>query len=158
MRKIFVLICLVPLMSLICNKPSPAFMQLFELTGGTWIMSVPEGFICEQWREVDDHHLKGRSFKIIGTDTTVLETMTLVEKDNHISYDPVVANNGNDKNVNFPLASSQNNTFIFSNPQHDFPQRIIYQFVSKDSLHAWIDGKYNGKEIKKDYYYRRVRE
>lgn len=34
---------------------------------------------------------------------------------------------------------------VFENPAHDFPQRVIYQLVHPDTLHARIEGTMKGK-------------
>jgi hypothetical protein len=44
----------------------------------------------------------------------------------------------------------------FANPQHDFPQRILYRLAG-DSLHARIEGTMNGRERGVDFRYARVR-
>ncbi|HEY0305271.1 MAG TPA: DUF6265 family protein, partial [Longimicrobiales bacterium] len=46
----------------------------------------------------------------------------------------------------------------FTNPQHDFPQRIIYRLGRQhDSLFARIEGTMNGRERGVDFRYARVR-
>lgn len=46
---------------------------------------------------------------------------------------------------------------VFENPNHDFPQRIIYRLVTVDSLVARIEGRIDGKERSSDFPYRRAR-
>jgi len=144
------------LVSFAANKPHQSFQQLFSLAGGTWVMKTKNGTLCEKWKKVNNNLLSSQSYKTTGSDTTLMETVQLSRNGNDIYYTPTVPDQNAAKPVSFKLVESKNDEFIFSNPEHDFPQRIVYQLVSKDSLHAWIDGKYNGKEIKKDYYYRRV--
>jgi len=45
---------------------------------------------------------------------------------------------------------------VFENPAHDFPQRIRYKRLGKDSLHARIEGKRDGVERGVDFMYARV--
>jgi hypothetical protein len=45
---------------------------------------------------------------------------------------------------------------VFANPAHDFPQRIIYRRVRKDSLHARVEGMQNGRTRGSDFRYARV--
>ncbi len=35
----------------------------------------------------------------------------------------------------------------FANPEHDFPKRIVYHRMSKDSLHILVEGEQGGREI-----------
>lgn len=44
----------------------------------------------------------------------------------------------------FKLIRSENQEAIFENPEHDFPQRIIYK-LEKDALKARIEGEVRGK-------------
>ena len=45
---------------------------------------------------------------------------------------------------------------VFENPEHDFPQRIIYRRSAADSLHARIEGPRNGQVRGVDFRYGRV--
>jgi hypothetical protein len=47
-------------------------------------------------------------------------------------------------------------TVTFSNPTHDFPQRVIYRRLSGDSLLARVEGTRNGQSRGIDFAYRRV--
>jgi hypothetical protein len=49
-----------------------------------------------------------------------------------------------------------NQSIVFENLSHDFPQRIGYQLVNADSLVAWVEGPSNGKTKRNEFGYRRV--
>lgn len=133
------------------------FQPLNRLVGGSWHMKTAKGITAETWKKINNDELHNRAFKIIGKDTTLLEKVQLIKKGNDIYYISTVQNQNEGKPVSFKLTESTNNQFVFSNPTHDFPQRIIYHFVTQDSIHAWIDGQYNGKLVKQDFYYKRVK-
>jgi hypothetical protein len=154
MKTFVTVIACIMLLSFV-NIPNGIFTKMHELTGGTWVMTTPKGKLCEQWKKLDENTLVNRAFKVAGPDTTWLETVRLEQRGNAINYISTVANENEGKPVSFTLIDASNDHFTFSNPSHDFPQRIIYHFVAKDSLHAWIEGKYNGKEGRKDFYYKR---
>ena len=118
-------------------------------------MKTSKGMICERWIRLSDTELKGQDFRIAGKDTLMEERVQLIAKGNEIYYIPSKDENDN-KPVPFKLTDTKNKTYTFSNPQHDYPQIIAYNFVGPDSLHAWIDGMNNGKALKIDYYYKRV--
>ena len=157
MNKIFSLIVVVTLISFIEVRQTNTFNELHALTGGTWVMKTKKGFLCERWEKKNNHTISNQAFQITGVDTTKLEQVDIVEKNNEINYISTVANENEGKPITFKLTGSKDGQYVFSNPEHDFPQRIIYQFMSKDSLHAWIDGTYKGKESRKDFYYSRER-
>ena len=143
-------------MLLFCSFISAdTFSGLQRLVGGTWKMKNSNGYSCEKWIKVDNNELSSVAFDIKGKDTTVLERVKLINKAGHITYN-VTGSKSGEKN-SFKLTSAKNNQFIFEDPKHDFPQRIIYHLVKPNELHAWIDGKYNGRYEKYDFYYKRVK-
>jgi uncharacterized protein DUF6265 len=58
--------------------------------------------------------------------------------------------------VVFRAAGVSPNEVVFENPEHDFPKRIGYRMVSRDSLEAWVDGGAKGSGEKIRYPYHRV--
>jgi Domain of unknown function (DUF6265) len=134
------------------------FEQLYVLAGGTWVMKTKKGLVCERWQKISNTELKDQGFKVIGKDTLMVEQVQLIEKEGQVYYIPTVKNQNGGMPVPFKLTEVRDNQFTFSNPEHDYPQFIVYDFVSKDSLHAWVDGKMNGKSLKIDYYYNRMPE
>lgn len=129
--------------------------ELQQLTG-TWRMQTAKRTIYESWQKAGSTSMLGRSFFIRGTDTVVMENIELSQKEKDIYYIPIVSNQNGGQPTSFKLVSSANKTFVFENPEHDFPQRVIYHLVSKDSVHAWIEGKNKGKDARSDFYYSRV--
>ena len=55
----------------------------------------------------------------------------------------------------FPLASSGEREVVFENPEHDFPQRVIYR-LQGDRLLASIEGKDEGQARSIEFPFRRV--
>ena len=131
------------------------FSELQQLSG-TWMMETRRGAIYENWKRTGKDEMQGKSFKINGTDTMTLENVRLSKTGDGLFYSPVVSDQNEGKPVSFKMIDSKNHTFIFENKEHDFPQRVIYHLVSKDSVHAWIEGTKNGKEGRADFYYKRI--
>jgi hypothetical protein len=46
---------------------------------------------------------------------------------------------------------------VFENPEHDFPQRILYWRTGEDDLHARIEGPAGGAEKDMEWTWKRVR-
>jgi hypothetical protein len=44
---------------------------------------------------------------------------------------------------------------VFENPEHDFPQRILYWMTDDDTLHAGIEGPPNAKEKAMEWAWKR---
>lgn len=137
------------------NDPVNDFQKLKQLTGGTWVMQGKNRQVCEQWKQKDAHTLVGQGFYIQATDTSWQESVELILRDNTLTFISTVIDQNQGKSIFFRYAGSENSAFTFSNPEHDFPQNIAYQFIGKDSLHAWISGRQGGKERESHFYYRR---
>src|SRR6188768_2594407 len=126
------------------GKQSHAVFDQLYVLEGKWVMKTKKGFIIEEWTKVDKDYLQNRGYAIRDNDTIINERVALKNTPEGIFYTSTVEGQNNKQPIAFRLTSSNNNIFVFENPQHDFPKRISYQFISRDSLYAWID---DGKEI-----------
>jgi len=115
------------------------FKRLHKLEG-TWEMQTKKGKLYEVWTKQDAHLLQSRSFRVNGTDTLLQETVALALRDGDIFYTPTVPNQNEGQPVPFKLTKVEGRSYYFENPQHDFPQRIIYDLKSKQNLEVRIDG------------------
>ncbi len=158
MKKItFILTVAVMLMAFAVKQDTGAFKKLYALEG-TWIMKSKKGSIMgESWVKVNDDHLQNKGFYLKGNDTIVTERVALRKTKNEISYISTVEDQNNKQPIAFKLTSSENNVFVFENPAHDFPKRIVYEIISADSIHAWIDAGKTGPAERQDFYYHRAK-
>ncbi len=136
-------------------QPNP--MNELAALCGTWKMESRRGAIYEHWNKQSSEELLGKSFKLNGVDTILLEDVRLTSTGNNIFYTPVVTGQSQGKPVQFRLITWNDKQFIFENKEHDFPQRVIYHLLNKDSVHAWIEGTKDGKERRSDFYYKRIK-
>lgn len=139
------------------RQPSPkkTFKQL-QVLKGTWKMSSDKGDLYEQWGDANKTSMTGKSYMIKNDKTFIMESVLLHYTHENIFYSPVAYGQNRDQAVDFKLTSSAGNRFVFENSYHDYPKRIVYHFVTNDSLHAWIDdGSDNGNK-RSDFYYKRV--
>lgn len=132
-------------------------VMLFNQLPGTWKMETKQGPLFEQWKLVADNKMEGRSFYLKNADTVVLETVKLEQYGEKVFYMPTVQDQNNKQPIKFTLTSQYGKYFVFENKQHDYPQRIIYELVNQDSLHARIEGQKNGKNMFSDFFYKRVK-
>jgi hypothetical protein len=138
-----------------CSHGQSTYQKLFSLQG-TWSMDSRRGIIYESWQKINDSSLKIVSYKLMGNDTLLLETVSVAQKGNAIFYIPVVEGQNNGEAVVFTLTSSKNGQYIFENAEHDFPQRVIYELPVNNNFHAWIDGNDKGVYRKTDFYYKKL--
>jgi hypothetical protein len=90
---------------------------------------------------------------IKGTDTTINERVALTRTKKDVFYTSTVEDQNDKKPVAFKLTSANGNVFVFENPEHDFPKRIVYHLVSSDSLHAYTDDGMEGTKKIQHFYY-----
>jgi uncharacterized protein DUF6265 len=57
----------------------------------------------------------------------------------------------------FRLVESGKARAVFANPQHDFPERILYWLGEDGSLHARIEGNQGGKPASEEWAWKRVK-
>ena len=137
------------------NNPASDKIDSFKWLSGKWIQEMPNGNLTESWVKANDSTMSGYSVMTSGTDTLFNEQMTLLANKTAIMYIPVVKNQNEGKPVIFTLVDSSAGRFVFENKMHDFPQRIVYQPVSNDSLLAWIEGDDKGNFRKEEFRFKR---
>ncbi|MGC4100652.1 DUF6265 family protein [Ferruginibacter sp.] len=130
------------------------FKRLYALEG-TWRMKTKRGLLCEEWKKINDDHLQSRGYIIRNNDTIINERVALTRQGDDIFYTSTVENQNNKQPVAFKMTKQQGNSFIFENPQHDFPKRIVYELVNTDSLHAFIDDGIDDTGHIQHFYYKR---
>jgi Domain of unknown function (DUF6265) len=118
---------------------------------GKWKIQTPGGVILEEWKNVDDTTLAGRSVFIRNnSDTSVQENVILSIRNGQWYYTPTVASQNNALPVPFKIIFLKGSEFIAENTAHDFPQRISYRRI-QSQLFASIEGRKNGRYTKQNF-------
>lgn len=112
---------------------------------GKWENKVDEGVLTENWKRLNDSTFQAESFFIKEKDTLHFESITLQQKGEELFYNSTVKGQNNDKPVTFNMTSETDKKSVFENPKHDYPQKITYSLINKDSLVAEISGIQLGK-------------
>ena len=156
MKKHLILLAFLFVAQLSANAQNKSIKQ-FNFMLGTWEMKTATGKITESWVKQKDS-LIGKSYRhTLKGDSTLMETLIIKKIDGHFYYCSKVNGQNDNQTIKFKLLPVKENTFIFENPSHDFPQRIVYQNKAKDELLAWIEGEKNGKKRKSEFSYKRKR-
>jgi len=155
MMKQLILFCLI-----LCFSPCCTTAQSFsakEFTAlhwinGTWKMPVKNGFLYEQWHQLNDSTLQSRGFiaKASG-DTVLLETVQIRFRNNALYYVPTVTGQNNNEPVTFIITSTGGQSFTAENSTHDFPQKIYYQRKDNATLYAAVSGNEKGLPKKEEF-------
>ena len=141
-----------------CSLAQDPCLEKLSWLKGTWKMQGKESVLMEEWGNSSTGVLHGKSYEVKGADTVVTENTTIscIAGRQVFTYYPVLKGIGdNRKPVNFVLTSGDNNTFVFENKEHDFPQRIVYRLENENECHAWIEGPVNGQTSRIDFHYHR---
>lgn len=123
---------------------------------GTWENKTPRGTVYESWVKINEQEFQAKSYAIVEKDTVVFETITLIQEPEGLFYIPTVKDQNDGLPVRFALKSITDETMVFENPEHNFPQVISYSKNAPDSLIAQISGIRNGQERKISFPMRRI--
>lgn len=112
---------------------------------GNWENKSDDGDLLESWKKINDSIYDGESYFIKGKDTLHFEKIQMKQKGEALFYIATVKGQNNDKPVTFLHNDTIQKLLIFENPKHDFPQKIVYSQITKDSIVIEISGIQQGK-------------
>lgn len=124
---------------------------------GCWKGSVNQRDFREHWMPLRGNLLLGTGHTTLNGQTQDFEYLRIEPRADGIYY---VALPSKQKEEAFKLGNvvkdDADTIFTFSNPAHDFPQRIIYRRATEGWLYVHAEGTVNGAERKVIYPMRRV--
>ena len=133
--------------TLISQPKKPTLTDLRWLSG-CWDNGDTLRRYEEQWMKPSGTSLLGMSRTVAKGKTVAYEFLQIrQEKNGDIFY---VANPSGQEQGFFKLVKFGSGELVFENPDHDFPQRIIYR-LKGDSLLARIEGTSRGKQKSSDF-------
>lgn len=121
---------------------------------GCWDGSGGGRESLEQWMKPSGQTMLGMSRTVADGKTVDYEFMQVRQQDGNIFY---VAKPSGQEEASFKLVKYENKEAVFENPEHDFPQRVIYRLEKDGSLAAAIEGMSKGKLKKIEFPMRRVK-
>jgi len=120
---------------------------------GRWERSSPGREVVEQWLAPAGGLMIGMSRTVVGDKVREFEFLRIhQQEDGDIFY---IALPSGQQEASFKLAKYAAQEAVFENPEHDFPQRIIYR-VQGDSLFARIEGTVQGELKSVNFPFRRT--
>lgn len=140
-----ILLALLIVLTACHNQSNHEKIKSAQWLTGKWESKTADGILEETWKTKNDSVLSGTSFFIKDQDTIHFETMSITQKEDNLVYEATIIGQNNDQAIHFLLTSETDNSFVFENPKHDYPQKIHYQLISKNKLKATISGKQDGK-------------
>lgn len=117
-----------------------------EFLHGTWKVQNKETY--ERWDKLNEHTLKGFSYKLENGRMHISEYLEISGKGGDLFYTASVVDQNQGAGIDFKLTESDS-ALVFENPDHDFPKKIVYQkLTDHDILVSVSDGKDQGFSFK----------
>lgn len=121
---------------------------------GDWEKKDSIGTLSESWKSENDSTFAGNSYFILDNkneDTVHSESIELMEDMEHLIYTATVIGQNNDEPVPFQMTEMSDSLLVFTNPKHDYPQKIQYKLNKDNSILATVSGKIKNKESSESY-------
>jgi hypothetical protein len=116
---------------------------------GCWSQDGREAGSVEQWMAPAGGTMLGMSRIVNRGKTVAFEYLRIVEEeDGTIS---LIASPSGQETARFELVRMSANDAVFENPEHDFPQRIIYRLIADGKLLGRIEGFVDGAAQAADF-------
>lgn len=119
---------------------------------GCWRAASPRRTLHEWWMPPVGGSLMGMNRAVRGDSVMSWEFVRIEPVNGRLSY---VAQPSGQREAVFPATLVSDTLAVFTEPAHDFPQRIIYRRRA-DSLYARIEGVVNGQEQYVDFPFARA--
>lgn len=155
-----------PLTDQVIAEPEPtqpAALNNTKLSGlvskllGEWndIQADGKTVFHEQWRRTDDAFYAGLGFVMSGTDTVFIENLHIAWDAKGANYSARIPSQNGGEYVDFALTSVSNDSMVFENPVHDFPQRIAYSLQGDSIWNVVVSGVEEGKARMERFHFTR---
>jgi hypothetical protein len=118
---------------------------------GSWISQEGDVVVEEQWTQPRGGTMFGVNRTVHGNETAFFEYLCIQYTQDGIFY--MASPKGRQPPTPFKLVRSDDKSVTFENPEHDFPQRIMYRREG-DKMHARVEGMRNGQLASEEWTWR----
>lgn len=143
----FLVLAALALLFVACSSTPHKHDFPFERLTGEW--SIVEGAKThiESW-QVRDEGYAGTGVILNSTDTTFVEELLIYKRGSSWIYQAKASGQNDNQPIDFIQENETATTIAFANYKHDFPQRIVYEFISENELQVYIEGPRDGEKIR----------
>jgi hypothetical protein len=120
---------------------------------GCWELSSNGRVTHEQWMAPRGALMMGISRTVVRDTAREYEHLRIDARGGSVRY---IAHPSGQAETAFPATTVSDSLLVFSNPAHDFPQRISYRRTSRDSIVARVEGVRSGQTRGINFPMRRV--
>ncbi|MCB2222089.1 MAG: hypothetical protein KQI35_17025 [Bacteroidetes bacterium] len=110
--------------------------DLIQKLPGTWYNANSGKF--EEWHQ-QDGNLSGKSYQLNEMDTIIHEFLKIERNNGSYIYVATVIGQNDNQPIAFKLSEKTENKLVFENPDHDFPQKIIYHFINDSTMEVFVN-------------------
>lgn len=135
------------LCSLVTGSAAAASAADLAWMAGCWAGGEGDRRVEEQWMAPAGGTLLGMSRTVAGGKTRAWEFMRIEEDAGSVVF---IAKPSGQEGASFPSIAVEEGRVVFENPDHDFPQRVIYQRTDGGLL-GRIEGESDGKPLSVDF-------
>jgi hypothetical protein len=133
-------------------EPEPHGIERLSWLQGCWESTAAGRTVEEIWSGARGGSMLGMSRTVQRGELTSYELVVVRERGGDLVY---IAHPSGQPSAEFLSTAVSDNSVVFGNPKHDFPQRIGYERKGAQ-LHAWIEGTQDGRTRRIDYPYHRA--
>lgn len=123
--------------------PASFAQELPTFLEGAW--KIQDREVYEVWKINDDGSMSGYSYRIREGVETITEYLDLRGEGGNTIYTATVLDQNEGRGIEFVLSRPDENTWVFENPEHDFPKKILYRKNSETEVFVEVsDGGNRG--------------
>lgn len=130
----------------------PSSLDQLAWMAGTWTGTAEGVEMVEQWTDPKGGLMLGMHRDVKGGKAISFEFLRIVANPTGLVY---MASPRGAPPTPFPMAEIGEGRVVFANPDHDYPQRIIYRRTSDGSLNARVEGTVNGQTRFEDWTWKK---
>lgn len=109
----------------------------------------------EHWDRSDDLFYSGLGFVMSGADTVFIENLYIAYDSLGAHYSARIPTQNNEAYVRFGLTNASEDSMVFENPEHDFPQRIAYVIQGDSVWNVVVSGIEKGVARTEKFHFTR---
>lgn len=155
LRKYLHILIWILLLTSSCTDERENFSAFADALCGSW--QLEHSANIEYWSKESPDFYSGILYSIEGNDTVVYEKMSLKKIGKQIYFIAEVPDQNNQEPVRFLLNGSSSKALEFENPDHDFPNKIVYTMPLENRLEASISGLINNNPDTIFFNYSRIK-
>lgn len=148
-----VFLCLGAFLQVCSATAVSAQTSALKWMAGCWERKTDNLVVTEQWSFPRAKMMLGASQTTRGDSTLEYEHTRIFERNGTLVYS---AQPSGQAAAEFVADSVSGFSVVFSNPAHDFPQRVIYRRLTPDSLLGRVEGQRGGQIRGVNFSYGRV--